>query len=1015
MDVRWLVVMVVVIALGDARAEHFAVRTFTTADGLSNGRVYHATRDRNGFLWFATADGVSRFDGRRFEAFGIADGLPSPGCRDIRAVADGRIWVATEHGLAVLDLSVRARRPHFTAIHVSDGPADFGDALFEDAHHQLWLGTEDGLWRIATGDKPERVALRPGRQPAVYAFAEQADVLWLGTSAGLMRRYADGRAEAYRVRPPSEPDDRTISVRLDHTGRLWVGGVGVGVFALVPPRAGEPLLRAGETLTSAAAGHPGHDAAGAPVMPRDPGEVVYYGVEDGLPFDAVRRGVLEDSRGVVWLAGGSLVAFTGDRFATRGRAQGFPEDSVAPLIEDPEGNVWFGGFTAGVVRYSPFGLVTYDAQDGLDSDHVMSVVEDREGTVFAVSGTNDGHTLERFDRDHFVAIHPKPPVGGETLGAWGWNQISFFDRDDRWWQATQTGLDHYPRVTPADALATTAPEHFGIRDGLPGRDIYRLFEDHAGDVWIATLSKLGLARWDRATNHITPVVHPALPAEVVQAFAADATGAVWIGYDTGALARIRGDSVHTFAASDGWAAHHVEALLVDRRGELWVGTDEGLARIADPGAARLAVTRYRAGLSTDQITALADDELGRIYVGTIHGIDRLEPRTGAIDHITVADGLPSDFVNAVHRDHTGQVWFATHRGLARMMPRREPAPVVMPAVLTSVRAGSRELAIEAGGEHAAPPVELAHDDSNLDATFTSPSFAVGVPVEFQLRLEGADDDAWSMPQAMREAHFSHLAPGRYRLSVRAVIAGLTSPAATLELEVLAPFWRRTWFLLALACGFVLVGWRIYRWRVDHLIAVERVRSRIASDLHDDLGASLARISILSEVASRRSEGIGELVATIGRDARELLEAASDVVWATDPRHDDLAHVLARIREFAGELFDGPGIAWTLTAPEEPDRIALGPDQRRHLYLVLKEAVANVSRHAAATRVAITVERVLRGLVVTIEDDGCGIADDAEMGHGLENMRERARQAGGTLLVSTPAGGGTRIVLAMPTR
>jgi len=1009
--VRWLVALVVVAALGSARAEHFAVRTFTTADGLANGRVYHATRDANGFLWFATADGLSRFDGVRFESFGVADGLPDPGCRDVHAAHDGRIWVATERGLAWLDLTSRSRRPRFTAIHL-EGNADFIGRMFEDSHHQLWFGTEDGLWKLDDRGVPVRVSLRDGRQPAVYAFAEDRGTLWLGTSWGLVRRMADGRAERYRVLPAETTDDRTVSLRLDRAGRLWIGGVGAGPFAVMPTPPGTPLIAAGASLTGVAL--PGHTADGRVALPRLPGEVVHYDSIDGYPYDAVRRGIYEDATGTVWLAGGHLVAFDGARFEIRGRAQGFPEDSVAPLVEDPAGNVWFGGLSAGVVRFSPHGLITYDALDGLDADRIMSVVEDAAGTIYGVSLGPVAQTLERFERDHFVAIVPRASLG--TVGAWGANQIGFFDRDDRWWQPTQTGLDRYPHVAP-DALATMTPEHFSIADGLPGRDIFHLFEDRAGDVWIGTLSDVGLARWSRATNQIAAVKLPGLPQDMVAAFAEDATGAIWIGYGDGALARIHDGRARVFGPADGWQAHHVETLLVDHQGRLWVGTDAGIARIDDPGAPRVAPVRYRAatGLSTDQITAFVEDAAGRIYAGTTRGVDRIDPTTGTIDHLTIADGLPNDYINAAHRDRSGQLWFATNRGLARFVPYAEGPAVVAPAMLTSVRAGRNQLELAAGGDRAVPALELEHDESNLDVAFTSPSFAIGVPVQFQFRLEGGDEEAWIGPTTAREVHYAHLAPGSYRFSVRAAIAGVVSTPATIELSVSAPMWRRAWFLAGVAVLLGLLGWRLYRWRIGHLLAVERVRSRIASDLHDDLGASLARISILSEVAARRTDGVGELVATIGRDARDLMESASDVVWATDPRHDDLAHVLARIRTFAGELLDGPGIAWTLSAPRGAERIALGPDQRRHLYLILKEAVANIARHAGATRVTITVELVGRGLVATVEDDGCGIAADATMGHGLENMRARARESGGSLTIVAPPGGGTRITLALRTR
>ncbi|HET9988441.1 MAG TPA: two-component regulator propeller domain-containing protein [Kofleriaceae bacterium] len=1020
---RWLVVCAVVYAT-DAVAERLPVRTYTTADGLANGRVFHATHDRGGFLWFATNDGISRFDGNRFESFGVADGLPDPNCLAVIAASDGRLWVATERGLAYVDLDVRASRVHFTAVHLArDQRADMVSAMFEDSHHQLWLASEAGLWRVDRRDQPELVPLREGRQPAVYAFAEDRGTLWLGTSRGLLHRLADGTVEHYRYRPAGTPDDRTISVHLDRAGRLWVGGVGEGPIALIPPAPGTRLLADDDDSLVSAATRNGaaHAADSAVRLPRAPGEIRHYGPDDGYPVDAVRRGIFEDSRGTLWLGGEHLVAFDGTRFRTLGRAQGLPEDSMAPLIEDTAGNVWFGGIAAGVSRLAPHGLVTYDALDGLDADRIVSIVEDRAGTVIAIS-ERDGHTLERLAGDHFLPTHPKPPAGVETIGAWSWNQVGFFDRDDRWWQATQSGLDHYPHVDRIDGLATATPERFTLGQGLPGRDIFRLFEDRQGDVWISTLSDVGLARWDHVTNRVAAITLPGLPHASATAFAEDPAGALWIGYDDGALARVRSGGLRVLGADDAWTARSIDALLVDHLGRLWVATSDGVARIEDPTAERLRITRYTAatGLSTDRTTALVEDLEGRVYVGTVRGVDRIDPSSNQIGHLTIADGLPSDFINAAHRDRTGTVWFATHRGVARLTPFVEPAPVAPPVYLTSVKAAGEHVTIAVGGERAAPALVLDHGDGNLDLEFTSPSFAADVPVLFQYRLEGTDD-GWSALSREREIHYAHLAPGRYRFAVRASRGGAVSAAATLELEVLTPIWRRTWFILTVLLVAAAAAWRIYRWRVEHLVAVERVRTRIAQDMHDDLGASLSRISILSEVAGRRVDGtgdgsLGEIVGVIGRSARELVDAASDIVWSTDPRRDDLESLVIRVRGFAGDVLEARDIAWRLDTPTEPGQIKLDPDERRHLYLVIKEAVSNAARHSNASHVTIAIREHDGGLETIIADDGCGIAVDAvPTGNGLANMRERAREAGGVITIAHAPGGGTRVAFRLPLR
>jgi signal transduction histidine kinase len=171
--------------------------------------------------------------------------------------------------------------------------------------------------------------------------------------------------------------------------------------------------------------------------------------------------------------------------------------------------------------------------------------------------------------------------------------------------------------------------------------------------------------------------------------------------------------------------------------------------------------------------------------------------------------------------------------------------------------------------------------------------------------------------------------------------------------------------------------------------------------------ALSRIAILSELASRR--GGTEHVAQIGTNARELVDVAADIVWSTDPKRDDLGSLLVRLRSFAGDVLEGRGIAWSLDAPSDPERIKLGPDRRRHLYLVLKEAIHNAAKHSAATRVDIAI-RHDQDIVGVVRDDGRGFDEAAlaRRGNGLSNMRARADEAGGTLTIRSQPGTGTEI-------
>jgi ligand-binding sensor domain-containing protein/signal transduction histidine kinase len=984
-----------VLVAATAHAARLPARVYTTADGLANDRVDRGTRDARGYLWFATGDGVSRFDGQRFDSFGVADGLPAAAASDILATRDGAIWVATEGGLAWLDTAASATRARFQAV----GPREDVLALHEDATGAIWAGTREGLVQVRLPGgpiAPVRVALDPGHEPSIYCIASDARdrSLWLGTWEGVWHRTASGSVERYRVGPADRLDARVMSILVDRAGRLWIGHAGPMLLAMAL-RPGERLAPAGQSLWEAGRA------------------IVRF-----APHGGVRRNIVEDSRGTVWIGTtDELVRYDGALHVVDRAA--LPTDhALAPCVEDAAGNLWFGSNTQGVMRLAPDGLVAYDRRDGLDSDYLNGFVEAPGGPLYAVTW-RDGHVLAQFDGARFTAVRPRVPADVSVM-AWGWGQTALIDREGRWWFPTGQGLARYPAGVAFESLATTLPERFVRPDQLPGRDIFRLYEDRRGDVWIATLSASGLARWDRATGTIHAV--SGLPSGAALAFAEDTAGALWIAYSDGHLVRrVEGAAPRVLGAGDGVPAGEINALLVDGAGRLWAAHGSaGVLRLDDPGAAHPRIRRVTAadGLGTDQAVSLVDDAHGRIYVGTSRGVDRLDPDTGQITHLGTADGLPNDYIYVAHRDASGALWFGTKAGAARLSPPAAGEPAAPPAVYISrvaVAGVAQPLAID-GARRVA--LELGPEDGPLEIGFTSPSFAVGERVRFQYRVDG-DDAAWTAPVAEREVHFARLAAGSYQFRVRAVSSsGAASEPAVVAFTVRPHLWQRGWFLALCAAAIGVVVLRVHRMRLRHALAIERVRTRIASDLHDELGANLSRIAILAEVADRRAAVHPPLsgpIRDIGRSARELVDVAADIVWSTDPRRDDLGSVIVRLRRFAADVLEGRNMTWTLEAPPDPGRIKLAPDQRRHLHLIVKEAIHNAAKHSAARHVAISIARAGGGLAVTVRDDGRGFplaASSVRGGNGLANMHARAAEAGGRLAIDSRIGQGTTIALRL---
>jgi signal transduction histidine kinase len=203
-----------------------------------------------------------------------------------------------------------------------------------------------------------------------------------------------------------------------------------------------------------------------------------------------------------------------------------------------------------------------------------------------------------------------------------------------------------------------------------------------------------------------------------------------------------------------------------------------------------------------------------------------------------------------------------------------------------------------------------------------------------------------------------------------------------------------------------------------LIELERVRRRIAADLHDEIGSSLTQISILSEVARRQGDGatsdVTHSLDTIAMSSRELIASMSDIVWAINPAKDHLSDLTQRMRRLAADAFTASNTAFSVNLPPAAQEIPLGANVRREVFLIFKEAVTNVIKHAACDSADVTLAIEDGVLTLEVRDDGRGFdAAGPTDGHGLASLRNRAAALGGTISIASTPGAGTAITLTVP--
>lgn len=1035
-----------------ARAEQLPVKTYSIADGLAHDTIGWIVQDSRGFLWFCTIDGLSRFDGYHFVTYGRRHGLPSPYVSHLLETRGGDYWVATNQGVARLAPSGGGAL--FTTYRLGDDPqSNLVTSVQEDRAGHIWATTNGGLFRLERGDPAGSfarvrlgIAARADEVLEVSTAVETADgSIWLGTYQGLVRVLPEGRSVHYPLRTAGQVDP-VYALLVDRAGRLWAGGQrGLLVFTPGPATASaRDDMFAAVADPAVAGGRAGRDGGGAPAA----WGALWYTAADGLAHNTVNA-LYQSADGRVFVGTrGGLSVYDGTGFRNYGAAHGL-SDRIGAFAEDRDRNIWVGTQTAGAMKIARNGLVTYREADGLGHPEIMSLFTGPGGELMAVGGK---WSISRLEADgRFTTVRPKlpRPLLDSTSGRWA----VLRDHLGEWWAATNQGLYRFPAVTRLEDLARVPPKAvYTTRDGMADNYVSRLFEDSRGDVWISSFNPpVMLTRFERATGRFHRYGEgDGLPVDNwANVFGEDAAGHLWIGLHNGGLARLRGGRFELYGPDDGVPAGLSQGLYFDGRGRLWLALrGEGTGRVDEPTAERPRAAPFApaAAFASLNMRCFAEDEWGGVYVGTARGVDRLDPATGRVRHFTTADGLAQSEVTAALRAPDGALWFGTRDGLSRLAPEPERPPLAPPVLIAGMRAGGVPRPVSELGERELAGLEFGPGENQIDIDFFGLGFAAGEELRYQYMFEGADAD-WSAPTSQRTIA-ANLAPGSYRFLVRAVNAGgaVSPQSAAVSFRVLRPVWQRWWFVSLAALAVAAAAYALYRYRVAQLLKVERVRTRIATDLHDDIGASLSRMAILSEVVKHqhavRSAGDAAngnggggggggddpsagLLNEIADSARGLVDSMSDIVWSIDPRRDDLNNVAARVRQFASDVLEAKGIRWHLIVPPEVETLKLDPEQRRHLFLIFKEGVNNIARHAEGTR-NVWLSITLEGGHISgeIRDDGAGFTPPpagephrgggrTRGGNGLPNMRARAEQLGGRLDIDSAPGEGTRLSLRLP--
>ncbi|MGE3274482.1 MAG: two-component regulator propeller domain-containing protein [Vicinamibacterales bacterium] len=949
----------------------YSIDVWEVDDGLPQNSVISMIQTGDGYLWLGTWAGLVRFDGVRFTP--TATDLTNTHILALAEAPDGAVWIGTGGGGLA-----RWQHGAMQLFTTADGLInDNATSLLFDHDGRLWVGTLDGLAVVEQGRirtlEPAAGAW-PSRQIAGLALHPDGRVL-VATMRGLC---AVTRLELVCAPGPTRLPGPISGIAVDDTNRILVSisEHGVAEWAdgeLRPGPCDDPICHgAGDART-----------------------VASFGGRTYVGF----------SPGVAVIANGHATPVTG-----------LPNNGVRALLADAEGSLWIGTDGGGIARRRPTRVITYGTEAGLPGPVTTSIVQDTSGRIWA--GTRCGPVTMLGATNRFEL--PATPYGLSCA-------VSVLAASDGalWIGGSPGGI-----VREGDGRLT----RIGHDDGLARDDVRVLYEDRAGAIWIATEPN-GVYRW--ANSRLEPFDRSdGIEAGLVTAFAETPDGRLFVASNAYGLYVFDGTRFSRVGDDGTLPTQLISSLIVDSRGDLWIGTaNRGLYRMR---AGRFEHFGVAQGLPDPVVALMLEDDDANLWVATSRGISRLlRERIEAVasgaavsmDPIVLgkADGLRSlegsggGFDPSGLKDRDGRLWFSTLGGIAVVDPRRLRLNTVPPPVVVehAILDETDTVQATAGG------IPVPAGTQSLEIAYTAFSLLAPERVRFRYRLLGFDKD-WHEAGSRRAVFYTNLPPAEYRFEVLAANNdGVWSPEpATLSFVVLPYWWQRravqlaalALLLLATGGGVRTIVLRRARARVAELErqqALDRERSRIARDLHDDIGARLTHLALLADEAD--DAGAGTARARLADTARETARAMDELVWSVNAAHDTVESLATYAIRFAESHARAAGLRCRFDAPARLDGVELPADVRRHLFLAFKEAVNNAVKHAGASELRVGFALAGGRLTVEVADNGRGLpAAGAERGgNGLTNIRARMEAAGGEVAFLSPAGGGTAVRFTLP--
>lgn len=1014
-----------------------------TEEGLPQNSVQSILQARDGYLWFATQEGIVRYDGASFRIYDKAntDAIQHNDISVLYEDHEGNLWIGSDGGGLL-----RYSQGTFYRFTEKEGLTNhFVWCIHEDRQHVIWVGTRGGgLLRYREG-KFEAITTKQGLAfDSVSALFEARDgSLWIGTLGGGVSVLRDGKFTTLNA-ASGLSNTLVRALYQDHEGTLWIGTDGGGLFRY-----------------------------------RD-GKISVLTEQDGLINNFVRA-IYEDSDHNLWIGtdAGGLNRLSYGKLSSYSTADGLSGDSVWCFYEDRERNLWVGTNGGGLNKFQDGRFTNYGEREGLTKDSVWSILEARDGSMWI--GT-DGHGVNHMVNGVITSFRSKEGLSNEII------RSLCESRDGTIWIGTSGG--------GLNALRNGHITVYDTTNGLSNNFVRSLIEDRNGNLWIGTDGgglnvykdgkfKYFMEKDGIGNNYVRPIYQ-----------ARD--GTIWIGTRGGGVTHYANGKFQNFGVAQGLSSDQVFSIHEDEDGALWIGTRGGLNRMKD---GKIISYTIKQGLYDDLIFRILEDDHRNLWISCNKGIFRVTIQVfndldaHKIPSITYTSFGVSDGMKTVEcaggnqpagwKARNGHLWFPTIKGAVEIDPSLISENKVVPPVLVeNMLVDSAQVEVEGlTGRLVFPP-----DRERFEFHYTALSFIAPEKMHFRYKLEGLDQ-TWVEAGPRRVAYYTHIPPGEYRFHVVASNNdGLWNQAgAAVSFYVQPHFYQSSWFYLLLGAGTVLTGVGGYSLRVRRLRARERellqlveertrslkeakerteqqkeiaqramavaeeanlAKSRFLANMSHELRTPLNAIIGYSEMLKEEMQdlGRGELqpdLERIGSAGRHLLILINDVLDLSKieagkmdlhPEEFDLRGLLNEVATTAHPLLEKNHNAFHLVASQELGRIYTDALRLRQVLYNLLSNAAKFTQDGEIRLIASRSSKEGRDwITIQVQDTGIGMTPEqikrlfqafsqadvsisktyGGTGLGLVISRRFCQLMGGDISVESEAGKGSVFTVSIP--